>query len=387
MTLVFCFKSIFRNSHREIFGLDELLEEGHNVILLEMSEIYGTNPTADDELMLRLRKKVYHKNDLVKFRDSLDTAPIIYISNDTYLMSAKSAFEILVRKQDRLLAWKIKPNPNLDKSEKGFKLAFKKFVQKFDLLPFHYFRPIYAATHKYFIPHYYMCNTYYNLPLKASLIVKRENIFITHSDDCNRIVFDKEPMQDKEKIGVFLDQIIPFAYKHESPEYFRTYYEDIARTLNGLKVKFNLDKIIIAEHPESSAVADELKDKYRGFERVREGSQKIVKNATYVFAHYSTSIGIAVYYEKPVILIHGKNLKKVKQLDTAIKSYQNQLNLPLVEMEKNDFSHLTNYTIDKKLYKRYVEKYLKDSTIDENSYHYTIRRIIRDLKKENNNIN
>lgn len=384
MTLVFCFKTIFRNSHRQIFGLDKLLEEGHKVILLDLSEIYGGNPTSDDELMLRLRKKINDKKDLEAFRDSLNPDPVIYICNDTYLMPVKSAFEIIKRKQDRLLAFKIKPTPFLSKPETGAKLAIKKLVQKLDFLPFHLFKPVYAATHNYYIPDYYMCNTYYNLPPKVQLTVKNENILITHSDDCNKIILDKTPMQDKERIGVFLDQILPIAYKNEPREYFENYYADISKTLNALKAKFNLDKIVVAEHPESVAVAEELKDKYQGFERVRGGSQRLVKDATYVFAHYSTSIGLAVYYEKPVVLINGKNLRKVEHIGVAIKSYEKQLNLPVVEMEKRDLSHLTNYEIDKKLYRLYVKKYLKDSTVEESSYHYAINRIISDINKEKN---
>lgn len=383
MTLVFCFKTIFRNSHRQIFGLDKLIEEGHHVILLDLSEIYGGNPTSDDELMLRLRKKVYDENDLVAFRDSLGPEPVIYICNDTYLMPAKSAFEIIKRKQDRLLAWKIKPTPFLDKPEKGAKLALKKLVQKMDFLPFHLFKPVYAATHNYYIPDYYMCNTYYNLPPKAQFIVKRDNILITHSDDCNRILLDKSPMQTSERIGVFMDQILPFAYRNEPRWYFEDYYDNISKTLKGLKAHYNLDKIIIAEHPESVAVAEELEDKYKDFERVRGGSQKLVKNATYVFAHYSTSIGLAVYYEKPVVLINSEKLKKVAHIGAAIESYEKQLDLPIVDMEKRDFSHLAGHKVNDKLYRKYVKKYMKDSTVEESSYHYAIKKIMKDLNEEN----
>ena len=145
-----------------------------------------------------------------------------------------------------------------------------------------------------------MCATNFYLPLKAFLTVKRKNILVIHSDDVNRIVEDKEPLDSTQKTGVFLDQVLPFAYSGKiEPSH---YYSNVEKALLELQQFFKLDKIIISEHPESEAVKDKLNDKYRGFKRSRRKSHKLIKNADVVFAHYRTSIGMAVYFNKPVVL-------------------------------------------------------------------------------------
>lgn len=379
MTLIFCFTRIFRNSHRRIFGLDTLLKEGYDVILLDMSNLYGGHPTSNDELMLNLREICSSKADLIKFRDKMDSNPVIYICNDTYLSFAHEAFEILVRNQDRLLAFKTKSSPFQIRTDKGIKLFLKKCILKSPVSPFRVSRPLYQSNHKYFAPDYYMCATGYDLPLKALLTVKKENIIIAHSDDVNDILQDKSRMDTQKRIGVFLDQVLPFVYRDQINE--SKYYENIDRTLKKLKLHFNLDKIVIAEHPESAALVNELRDKFVNFERYRGDTQKLIKNSTYVFAHYSTSIGIAVFYKKPIFLLNDDNLRNVEWIIKAIQTYQKILGLTVVDMERGEIRHLKDWQMDKKLYLNYVEKYMKDSLLNEKSYHYAIKQISGDLGK------
>ena len=377
MTIVFCFTRIFRNSHRQIFGLDKLLEEGHNIILLDLSEMYGGNPTSNDELMLRLRKKISDKNELIDFRKSMGSEPSIYVCNDTYLSFACDAFQLLMRRQDSLLAFMTKPSPFQIQKETGMKLLLKKSLMKLPISPKLITKSLYRKTHKYFVPDYFLVTSKFDLPLKALLTVKKENIIIAHSDDVNDILEDETEVQNRERMGVFLDQMLPFAHRGKID--IDTYYENLNRTLKKLKKQFNLDKIVVAEHPESVAVEEELKDKYKGYERYRGSTQRLIKNSTHVIAHYSTSIGLAVYYNKPVVLLIDDNLRKVSWISKAVNTYQRILELPIVDMEKKDISHLDGYAIDKRLYDIYVRKFMKDSEIKEKSYHYAIKRMINDI--------
>lgn len=377
MTIVFCFTRIFRNSHRQIFGLDKLLEEGHNIILLDLSEMYGGNPTCDDELMLGLRERISNKTQLIEFKKSMGSEPVIYVCNDTYLNFAHDAFQLLMRKQDRLLAFKTKPSPFQIQNETGIKLLLKESLIKLPISPKLVTKSLYQRYHKYFVPDYFLVTSKFDLPLKALLTLKKENIIIAHSDDVNDILEDKTEVQIQERIGVFLDQILPFAHRGKLD--INTYYENIGKTLAKLMEQFNLDKIVIAEHPESVAVEEELKDKYKGFERYRGNTQKLIKNSTHVFAHYSTSIGLAVYYNKPVVLLIDANLRKVAWISKAVNTYRKILDLPMIDMEKRNISELEGYAADKKLYNSYVKKYMKDSEIKERSYHYALNRIIQDI--------
>ena len=378
MTLIFCFTKIFRNAHRQIFGLDKLLQQGYNIILLDMSEMYGGNPTCDDKLMLELRVQCSDQSDLVQFRKKLAFRPVIYICNDTYLSFARKAFEILIRKQDQLLAFKIKPTPFQTRTDRGVKLFFKRVLYKCPVSIVKISRFIYQKRNNYFIPNYFMSTTRYDLPLKALLTVKKKNIIIAHSDDVNEILEDGSKVQTQKRIGVFLDQILPFASKGRVEE--GIYYRNLNKTLKRLEKFFDLEKIVIAEHPESIAFAEELRDKFKGFERHRGKTQQLIKNSTVVFAHYSTSIGLAVFYGKPVVLLIDYNLEKMQWISKAIRTYKKMLELSLIDMGQKDFSHLLNIKVNKYLYRDYVSKYMKDSNLKEKSYHYAIRKIVRDLE-------
>ncbi|UZH55520.1 hypothetical protein JRG66_01075 [Salinimicrobium tongyeongense] len=381
MTIIFCFTRIFRNSHRKIFQFDKLIEEGHDVKLLDLTHIYGGNPTCNDDYMLNLRTRCLHNDDLISFKENLDSEPAIYVCNDTYLMFARGSFEILVRKQDKLLAFQIKPSPFQFTPDNLVKKILRKLFKTFKKLPF-YFKSIYLSNRSYYAPDYYMCTTEYDLPLKAFFTVKHENIFIVHSDDANYIVQDKTDVSKNERIGVFLDQILPIAFKDMAPKNFDHYYDRLTLTLEELKTYFELDKIIIAEHPESVTAEEELRDKFEGWERTGGKTQQLVKNATYVFAHYSTSIGMAAYYKKPIILLLDKDLEDVEWIYVAVNTYKDLLNLPVIDMVDRNLSQLDKYEVNETLYNNYVKKFVKDNDeVKENSYHYAIKRIIKDMQK------
>jgi hypothetical protein len=330
--------------------------------------------------MLKHRKIISSKQGLYDFKASLPDAPVIYISNDSYLQKLSGTFDILIRKQDRLLAFRIKASVFTYKKEKGLRLFFRKFIENTAFLPWHLLRSLYLNNRTYYTPDYYMCSTKIYLPLKAYFTVERDNILILHSDDVNRIVADTSIVDGQERVGVFLDQILPIAYRGKiDPD---GYYDNVQKTLFGLKEYLNLDKIIVSEHPESEAVKEELKNRYQNFERSRRNSHSLIKNADYVFAHYSTSIGMAVYFNKPVILLIDDHLRQIKHIANAIEIYKQNLHLPVVDMGDNDFGQLDNMEIDKSAYQDYVRKFMRDNyNVNENSYHYAIKRIISDLKK------
>ena len=149
-----------------------------------------------------------------------------------------------------------------------------------------------------------------------------------------------------------------------------------------LKDHYNLDKIVVSEHPESEAVKEELEDRYANFERSRRNSHNLIKNADYIFAHYSTSIGMAIYFDKPIILLIDKELTGIQHIKYAIETYSRSLKLPIVDMDNINLEILSDYNIDKSLYSNFVNDYMRDNyKINENSYHYAIKRIISDLKK------
>lgn len=382
MKLIFCLPKILRNSHREIFGLDQLIKEGYEIVLLDLTLIHGGKSTCDDNFMLSLTKSFNNLAELDAFIENLDSNPVIFLSNDGYLTRAFESINRLRRKQDLILAFKTKTIPVQHEKLRGFKLFLNNIVHGSNA-SFSFLKYLYTLNRKYVIPDYFLCSTTYILPLKTLLTVKKNNIIIAHSDDVNKIIKDKETPEQVKRTGVFLDQVIPISLRDHLPkDYFDRYYKNLSRTLDSLKLHLQLDEILIAEHPESARFADRLDNKFRGFERIRNKTQKLIKNSTYVFAHFSTSIGFAVYYNKPIIILTDDILMKLNHTSLAMTSFVRMLNCPVVNMEEIDLSKLEDLKkINKKSYQEYVEKFMVGAIIEENSYVYSIHKISEDISK------
>lgn len=379
MKLIFCFPKILRNSHREIFGIDQLIKEGYEVVFLDLTQIHGGKSTCDDGFLLSLTKSFNNLAEVDAFVESLDDNPVIFLSNDGYLTMAYQSINRLRRKQDRILAFKTKTIPSQHEKLGGFKLLLNNILKRSNT-SFSYLKYLYTLNHKYVVPDYFLCSTTYVLPLKTLLTVKKENIIIAHSDDVNKIIKDKENPELVRRTGVFLDQVIPISLSDRLPEdYFERYYENLTKTLDGLKLHLQLEEILIAEHPESARFANRLDNKFRGFESIRNRTQKLIKNSTYVFAHFSTSIGFAVYYKKPIIILTDDVLMKIKNTSLAITSFVEMLNCPVLDMVENDLLKLGHSKLDKNAYQEYVEKFMAGAIIEENSYVYAINKISIDI--------
>src|SRR5690606_22442153 len=146
--------------------------------------------------------------------------------------------------------------------------------------PLHFFKFYYKWKYDIVIPDYYLFSTNYVIPVKIYLTIKKQNRIVVHSDDYNHILNPAPPVIDsKNKIGVFVDQAIPFAiqthpkiYKKEDlpKAYIKNYYKNVCKTLLYLKKNLELDEIVIALHPSSNLFKKELEGKFFPF-RTFEG--------------------------------------------------------------------------------------------------------------------
>lgn len=380
MKVVFCFTKIFRNSHREIFDLDGLIQKGYEVVLLDLTAMHGGNPTCTDDLMLSLRKRCTNRNELEKFVQENSDLPIIYITNDVYLTRAHSSFSKLVKPKDRILGFRTKTIPCQHTPPKGLTGTIISRIQNAGL-DLSFVKSIYIKKIKYFPPNYYLCNTLYNLPIKANLTVRNDNILIVHSDDVNKIIKSEGNLINKQNSALFIDQLIPFAHKSKvQKNYFTEYYNKIEEHLHKIKEAFGLDDIRIAQHPESAVYSDELESTYKGFTKVVGDTLAEIKKADFVIAHYSTAIGFAVYLQKPIILLTDDILKNINRVNDCTESFKNILGLNQINMDENPDYKNIDITVDEIKYKNYITKYMKDSVISENSYHYAVEVIANDLK-------
>lgn len=379
MKIVFCFTTILRNSHRAIFDIDKLIQEGYNIIFLDLTELHQGNPTYDDPMIHKLVCKCKNLEEVVHFVEDNKDSEILYICNDVHLSNAYSTFKRLITKKDVVLAYSTKTIPGQESNLVGKRDFLKKIIASKFYHPF-LSKKIYSFFRSYHIPDYFLTNTKFCLSQKVMLTVPKKRIFNVHSDDVNSIMKiqeDKQVLDSSKRIGVFLDQLLPIAYKNRTPgHYLDEYYKKLENILVLLKDRLKLDEIIIAKHPETKVYEDILKDKLNLFPGNIGKTHELINSADIVFAHFSTSIGIAAYLKKPVILLEDEVLLKVKKIKNSMDAISKELNLIRVGMDDKVGFPEYLIKIDNEAYQRYVEKYMKDSDIYMNSFHYAVKLIL-----------
>ncbi|SKB36904.1 hypothetical protein SAMN05660776_0767 [Salegentibacter holothuriorum] len=391
MTLVFFFPKPIRASRRELFQLDRLEKEGYNIVVLDATKYY-------DKTNKFPQPRIYHRTidcatreDFVNFAKTLPNEPVLFITSDLYVNSASPVFKSLIRKNDKLLAYKTKAFSNGRFSENKTRLFLEKIIRNLDKhFALHFFNFYYKRKYGILIPDYYLFSTKYIIPVKIYLTVKKQNRFVIHNDDYN-LILNPEPsiIDNKKKIGVFVDQAIPFAiqthpqlYKKEDlpKDYVENYYENIEKSLFYLQEKLNLDEIVIALHPNSNNFKKELVGKFANFRTFSGKTMDLIRDASIIFTHNSTALSYAVIFEKPVIIfkdefVMGEKIKK------GTCFFLNDLDMRGFYIDR-EFEEISNndIKINKKRYKEYTQNFIKDNNIQENSYYYAISKIKQELK-------
>ena len=109
----------------------------------------------------------------------------------------------------------------------------------------------------------------------------------------------------QEKYAVFIDEYAPFhsdlLYLGINPELTPgIYYPALCRFFGLLEKKYNIS-IVIAAHPRSQY--ETMPDYFNGRKVIRDETAALIRDSEFVIAHMSTSINLAVLFEKPIVFI------------------------------------------------------------------------------------
>lgn len=391
MTIVFFLPVILRDEHRRIYPMEKLEEEGNRIIILDATQYFNIyKRTATDDYLIKRIVECKDKKDFVQFRENLGDDPVIFVTNELYMNMANDIFDLFIRKRDKLLTASTRKFSGQYTYPSGTRKILIQLIHSADkYLPLHHFKFYYKKWRKIHVPDYFLGSTKFLNSSKTVLSVKKENRIFVHSDDINQAFESLEEIIDpSKKIGVFLDQMLPYFHGRNpdvhntevAREYKITYYENLVRTLKALKNKFDLDDIVIALHPESRAIREEIDQKFSPFTTYVGVSHELIKDSSVVFGHYSTAIGMAAFYRKPIVLLTDETQLSQPKRKKAISSYVDELGVKCVDMEKaaTDISS-SDININKGLYDSYVKKFLKENDYRGNSYYYAINRIKQDL--------
>ena len=384
MKIIFFLPVIIRDAHMRIFPLERLEKEGHTVIILDATEYFGVyKRTATEPLLLKHTIECKTRENFISFKNDFSREPVLYVTNSSYLRLAKDVLSILVRKQDKLLSATTRTFAGLHTYHKGVRKFIENFIRSSDhILPWYSLRIYYKYFRGNYIPDYFLGSTEFLLPLKAYLTVKRKNRFLVHSDDVNQVYEPLEGYIDPQKrIGVFMDQMIPYINRRnpgtipESMEenYKNDYYSNLRRCLNQLKKQFDLDEIVIALHPEAKTLREEIDKKYQGFRTFENVAHELIRDSFVVFGHFSTVIGFAIFYKKPVILINDHLINST--FKKGINSFIQEIDAQVVNMDQPEDLDKTSLNFNQRAYFNYTRKFMKDNEIKDNSFYYAIKEI------------
>lgn len=391
MTIVFFFPVILRDAHRRIYGMDELEQDGHKIIILDATKHFKIyHPTVLDPFILKRTIICENINDFRNFRDDLIDDITIFITDYLYMKMAYSVLNILIIKQDILLAASARFTPghhNIPKGAKGVLYKLVRFADNY--FPLHIGK-LYYKFQNFYVPDYFLGATKFLTPTNTILSVRKKNRIYVHSDDINRdVALQNRILNPQNNVGVFLDQMLPY-FNGRNPDLDNTninkkykidYYTNLVRTLENLKEELGLDEIVIALHPEAVSIRTEIDNKFWPFRTFIGVSNELIKESSVVFGHYSTAIGMAVFYKKPIILFVDSHIREYPNRLKFINLYKIALGLSQVLMDENnnDISRIS-MEVNEELYDLYSKKFLKEISYEGNSYNYAVNKILADIE-------
>ncbi|HEU4747096.1 MAG TPA: hypothetical protein VFS56_01245 [Gemmatimonadaceae bacterium] len=171
------------------------------------------------------------------------------------------------------------------------------------------------------------------------------------------------PLKRDEPYAVFLDEDMLYHpdYDHSGitpPTTARAYYSAMNRFFEKIEPVIGMP-VIVAAHPVSKYdVRPELWD---GRETISGKTAELVRGASLVFCHLSTSLGFAILWRKPIVFLTTDDLRK-SFLGSGIALRSTLLDAPLlnVDADANRLSGLKlSYGVNERAYAKYVADYIK----------------------------
>ncbi len=202
----------------------------------------------------------------------------------------------------------------------------------------------------------------------------------------------KNTVEIDNKMGVFIDEYVPFHphYPMMKVPPFSTpeeYYPPIRRFFDHLE-DANRTNITIAAYPRSRY--EDHPDYFGGRHVVKGKTMELIRRASFVIGHCSTSINYAVLEKKPVIFITTDSLQRSLQGEwiRQMASFLGKGVINVDEMLEIDFKK--EMTIDEKAYRAYKNAFIKKDNTEELPFWQIFSNRIKNLaltKRQYENVN
>ena len=120
-------------------------------------------------------------------------------------------------------------------------------------------------------------------------------------------------------------------------------------------------EIIIAAHPRSSFSKD--RNPFPNHKIVFGKTIELVKKSKLTFAHMSTSMNFAIFYNKPIILLDSNQYSKA--LRNYIGLWSSKLDLEVINISIDWPLSIPSFKSNQKVYNRYKNNYIKEQSTPE----------------------
>ena len=185
-----------------------------------------------------------------------------------------------------------------------------------------------------------------------------------HSLDYDRYlqVKDNSERMVKEPYCVFIDQFLPYhpdGIAAGMDYNAQRYYSELAECFSRIE-KATGKKVVIAAHPRSDY--GQHSDVLRNYTIFRFKTAELIKDADFVLAHFSTSISLAVAFNKPVVLLSGDDINQNTVPRKCVEKYAELLDLPIWNLSRQMDMDQIPIKINAGAYKAYMHEYMKPQT-------------------------
>lgn len=371
--IVFFLEEYFNQRDHERFGIDILTENGFDVEVWDFTAFLAT------ELYKKTRppdKKNWEK--CIVFQDKKDVLSRISRMDSTYFVISFIHFTHKTLSLYRMLKKKGTPyavflfallmNRTLAGEKNNLSRRFKKILRKpsktFDfvmkkwlmnVLLLTWAKPadiIFAQADKYLMPNGFPANS------------KSEVLFV-HSFDYDIYLKEKDaPVLVDEKIGVFLDEYIPFhtdyVFTGDKPQVTpEGYYPKLCDFFDHLEATYKV-KIVIAAHPRSHY--ENHSDFFGGRPVIRGKTVELVKKSGFVLLHNSTALNYAVLFNKPMIFFTTDGVNKSLVDPPSIECLAEYFNKKSYNLDKGNGKDIDldkELSVDDKRYNAFKNEYIK----------------------------
>lgn len=176
-----------------------------------------------------------------------------------------------------------------------------------------------------------------------------------------------EELRNDYSFAVFLDEYVPF-----HPDYLllgyapfsrpEEYYPSLCRFFTYLENKLGI-KIVIAAHPRSDY--DKHPDYFEGRQVIKGKTIELIKNSQFVVAHSTTSVNMAVLFQKSIIFISTNSLS-ISPQGPLIDIMARTLGKRVINIDNAcEIIAENDLTINEEVYKKYKNDYIKREGSDE----------------------